>query len=282
VYTIGWFVALCFVGSAVQYGYVIGAPFYFLYQLVFKAHIAEFLFGVTLGWLFIQTPRPSITWINRFGATIAGVILALLFSTCDIKDKHVGFLFTYSANGLLVPLHGLLIWSLANGEDILLSGILSSDTMRYLGNISFHIYILQAFVHELCRRMGYPAFFLPGLLALSALMYTYFEEPLADLAHLALKIFTSSTSRFSIPSMATRLANQLERSPLPKVAVLGLYYTLMFGGIVAFSVAMIFKLEGGSHVATLKKESASAFDNLKWVVLLGMPAVLCTLLVSMV
>ena len=267
-----------------QYGYVIGAPFYFLYQLVFKAHIAEFLFGVTLGWMYLRAPKDKKNilslFVSSFGATTAAAILILLFSCADIKS--VPFMYILSANGLLAPVYGLLIWSLANGEDLLLSGVLSSGIFRFLGKISYEVYIFQACVFQFCQRSGYGDLFIPILVAFSVVAHLYIEVPVGDVITSFSHRVTANTppTVFSLSGFVRRVSDIISKPNHPAFAVLAVYYTVMFSVIVGYFLTMYFKLEGGSSVAALKTSSSVYFDGMKWSVLIGVPAVLCTLAVS--
>jgi ABC-type proline/glycine betaine transport system permease subunit len=267
----------------VQYGYVIGAPFYFLYQLVFKAHIAEFLFGVTLGWMYLRAPKDKNTltrFINSFGATAAAAILILLFSCVDIKS--VPFMYILSANGLLAPVYGLLIWSLANGEDLLLSGVLSSSIFRFLGKISYEVYIFQACVFQFCQKSGYGNLFIPILVAFSVVAHLYIEVPVGEvIASFSYRVTTTTRPAFfSFSAVVRRVFDFISKPNHPALAVLAVYYTVMFSVIVGYFLTMYYKLEGGSSVAKLQTSSSVYFDGMKWSVLIGVPAVLCTLAVS--
>jgi len=97
--------------------------------------LPEFLVGILLGWIFVSGFRFSnrvAAWLSIFalGASLA----AMSFSSLAPRPLF--------ANGLLAPLMGLLIFSLAHQSGIL-AMFLSHPILKLLGDASYAVYVLQ-------------------------------------------------------------------------------------------------------------------------------------------
>ena len=279
--TLLWFYLVTVLGSIVQTGYVVGAPYYPLYQLIFKAHFAEFAIGAVLGWIYIRHQQEGITYkyINRFGGTATLLLFGLLYSFIDIRGNT--FLVSFGANGLLSPLFSLLIWSTGSGEDVLLSGVFSSTLLKYLGEISYQIYILQAFTYRLCSNFGIREAYFPLLLACSSFTYHFVQEPGYNFVTSITKNTASATAANSVSvKRSFQELYMLGLSPAAKEKVLVVtYYILMLGAMTLYVCTMVFCLEGYSPVSALRNDSAPGrlLEGFRWAVfIVCSPSYFCT------
>lgn len=308
-YTSGWFYFLTFIGAATKAGYVLGSPFNFLYQLSFKAHFAEFMFGITIGWIFIktlETRKEKYVYLNKYGAVVGiGLLLSIFIFIDPYFYASVGvdnFMHVWSCNGLLSPLFAMIIWSLSSGEAVVFQSLLSSNILNYLGSISYGIYILQTMSFEIVKHLTdditlYKLYFLPVLLINAVIAYHVFELPLAHVIiigfkntkrYLGLQLSVSATKHERIngqieptlDSFYLSSAVQYASDRMPVMFKLMLYYGGMTSMIVAYALTLIFALEGSSNLIRLDRNTSlgQLFEVGKWFVIIGVPATVCTLI----
>lgn len=138
--------------------------------------LPEFLVGVLLGRIYLSGYRLS----PRAAATIS---LAALVGLGAALSASAAIPRPLLANGLLVPLSALLIFSLAHQHG-LLAAFLSNRVVKLLGEASFSIYILQIPVSHL---LGFTperftplrfACYLALLTGMSLFSFFYVEKPL--------------------------------------------------------------------------------------------------------
>jgi hypothetical protein len=309
-----WFWVCTLLGTATQIGYVYGTPFSFLHQLTFKAHFAEFLFGITLGHIYTicQANNVKTPILTKYGATIGITTLFLLYFLVDLRESW--YAYTWMSNGMVSPILGIIMWSTANGEDWVLSGILGSSVMKYLGQVSFQIYIQQAMVHQLCLNFDIQQYHVPVLITLSFVLYYFAEVPLNDLvlgiwSHIEkfispyyvfmIETLKSTEKGTTDESLVPQKSNEAEcdiaehsalsrtteseiYAPIdpPMWIILSTYYLLLTCCICGYAVTVILHLEGASLIVKLSENQLSGFiyNNVKWAVLIGAPASLLTLL----
>jgi peptidoglycan/LPS O-acetylase OafA/YrhL len=138
--------------------------------------LPEFVFGMTLGALFLHKQQRNPHSSSNDWITVAGIVLCFLVIGSGAGD-------------LLVSLAGVLcfgwaIYRLADGRGWL-STILSSKPLMLLGGASYSIYLLQAPNRIIVRRIfgglhpGLDAVLAPFILiSASCLIFLFYEEPL--------------------------------------------------------------------------------------------------------
>lgn len=97
------------------------------------SRLPEFVFGVVLARLFVAIPA------GRVPRGIAGVALAGLAAALVLLPAGM---YPLAHNGLLAPLHGLLIVDLAAGGGVLARG-LALRPLRAMGRASFALFLLH-------------------------------------------------------------------------------------------------------------------------------------------
>jgi peptidoglycan/LPS O-acetylase OafA/YrhL len=93
----------------------------------------EFLFGVLLARLFVSLPRLRVPR-GTAGAAVALLAAALLLLPVSV--------FPLAHNGLLAPLHALLIVGCAGGGGVL-ARVLATRPLREMGSASFALFLLH-------------------------------------------------------------------------------------------------------------------------------------------
>jgi peptidoglycan/LPS O-acetylase OafA/YrhL len=97
------------------------------------SRLPEFVFGVVLARLFLAIPAARVPrWT-------AGAALALLSAALLLLPQ---WMFPLAHNGLLAPLHGLLIVGLAAGGGVLARGF-ALRPLRAMGSASFAVFLLH-------------------------------------------------------------------------------------------------------------------------------------------
>lgn len=100
---------------------------------VFRA--AEFVFGVVLGTLYVQHTE----WMRRLAAPLLlPAVMVLTVALCAGDDIPYAILH----NGLLAPVHGLIIVGVAGGRGVA-GTLLGSRVARVLGKASLPLYLLH-------------------------------------------------------------------------------------------------------------------------------------------
>lgn len=116
-------------------GLMLGADAY--WRSVLHHHplsrLPEFVFGVVLARLFVSVPRARVPR----GTEIAAV--GLLCAALVLLPRAV---FPLAHNGLLAPLHGLVIVGLAAGGGVV-SRVLSLRPLREMGHASFALFLVH-------------------------------------------------------------------------------------------------------------------------------------------
>eukprot|EP00899_Mesostigma_viride_P000816 jgi/Mesvir1/10735/Mv13807-RA.2 len=241
--------------------------------VAFRAHVPEFLLGVTLGVSFVQcresqaegaddggsttgslgassenTARRFLSkaWMRVRPLTATACVTALLviFSTVDPR-VFSGTWQEWVGRGMLSPVSAAIICSLASGTDML-SGPLSCRPARFLGTISYGLYIYQAAAHAYSLRYFPPvslaahstelhalAFF-AALAGTSVASHYLLERPAEALVVRAHKRLRAAFP--AVPSLAVAL-DSLCSSYL--VLRLALYYGAMAGTLVAVAAVIL-------------------------------------------
>ncbi|HRT06148.1 MAG TPA: hypothetical protein P5204_10655, partial [Kiritimatiellia bacterium] len=126
----------------------------------------------------LDRPRLSPAGMGTLSAAALAAIVCCAYAA--------GPRMNYSIHvGLMAPVYGVLLFSLAEARTVI-SRILSARWLHYLGEASYGVYILQLPVYGLWLLAGIvPAesaggfyLYLASLLAVSALLYRWFEIPL--------------------------------------------------------------------------------------------------------
>jgi peptidoglycan/LPS O-acetylase OafA/YrhL len=138
--------------------------------------LPEFLIGVSLGWIFVSGFRFS----SRLASGLSIAALSALLIAASLSSFVPRPLFS---NGLLAPLLGLLIFSLAH-QSGLLAKFLSHPLLKLLGDASYAIYVLQFPVASLlgirpenCTFTKF-SIYLIALIIASVLTFLFVEQPL--------------------------------------------------------------------------------------------------------
>jgi peptidoglycan/LPS O-acetylase OafA/YrhL len=138
--------------------------------------LPEFLIGVSLGWIFVSGFRLS----SRLASGLSIAALSVLLIVAALSSLVPRPLFS---NGLLAPLLGLLIFSLAH-QSGLLAKFLSHPLLKLLGDASYAIYVLQFPVASLLgirpENCTFAKFgiYLIALMIASVLTFFFIEQPL--------------------------------------------------------------------------------------------------------
>jgi peptidoglycan/LPS O-acetylase OafA/YrhL len=138
--------------------------------------LPEFLAGISLGWIFVSGFRFS----RRVASLLSIAALAVLLTIAAFSSFVPRPLFT---NGLLVPVLGLLIFTLAHQSGIL-AKFLSHPILKLLGDASYAIYVLQFPVASLLRvtpgNCTFAKFFLYIVVLIFSSILTFFfvEQPM--------------------------------------------------------------------------------------------------------
>ena len=137
-----------------------------------------------LGMLAFRVARESFGH-PRLSAAAMGVLSAAALGAIVLCADLAGDRMNYSIHvGLMAPVYGLLLFSLGD-ERNLMARILSVRWLNYLGEASYGVYILQMPVYGVWQLAGIvPAasagafyLYLASLLAVSALLYRWYEIP---------------------------------------------------------------------------------------------------------
>jgi peptidoglycan/LPS O-acetylase OafA/YrhL len=97
------------------------------------SRLPEFVFGVVLARLFVTLP------VGRVPRGTAGAALALLAAALVLLPQGM---YPLAHNGLLAPLHGLMIVGLAGGGG-LLARVLAARPLRAMGHAGFALFLLH-------------------------------------------------------------------------------------------------------------------------------------------
>lgn len=156
--------------------------------------LPEFVFGMTLGSLFLHKQRRNPHSSSNDWITVAGIVPCFLVIGSGAGDLLV------SLAGVLC--FGWVIYRLADGRGWF-STILSSKPLMLLGGASYSIYLLQSPNRIIARRVfgglhpGLDAALAPFILiGASCLIFLFYEEPLRGLIR-----------RLLTPKPARRLAS---------------------------------------------------------------------------
>ena len=206
------------------------------------------------------------------------------------------FLNEWSKCGILTPLYGALIWSVASGNAIIFSSIFSAPLYKYLGSISFQIYILQVFAGRVTFLLfddWWEELYIPLLIVISAVSYHIIEGPVGDLCLAVIRTCTGKRS-ITLPFSKERAAGELEPKmdffylsslvakvlDMPVFFKLMLYYLSMSAIIVLYICTLTLSWEGSSTLVRLNRNSnyGALFESMKWLVLIGLPATACTMI----
>jgi peptidoglycan/LPS O-acetylase OafA/YrhL len=149
------------------------------------ARLPEFVFGLLLGKLFLRVGDDYRRWMKP-GLTGAAAILASVF----LFGERLPYPLLH--NGLLAPVHGMLIVGLASGGGAV-ARFLASRPMQTLGDASLPLYLLHKPMLLYVQlwvggpEAGSPRFmmivvaaYLIGTVLLSILTGRWFVEPLAQ------------------------------------------------------------------------------------------------------
>ncbi|HYW12834.1 MAG TPA: acyltransferase [Longimicrobium sp.] len=98
----------------------------------------EFVFGVVLARLFVTLPSVQVP-----RGTVGAVVALLAAALVLLPDAA----YPLAHNGLLAPLHGLLIVALAAGGGVLARG-LAAPPLRAMGRASFAVFLLHVPVYS--------------------------------------------------------------------------------------------------------------------------------------
>lgn len=183
---------LCYLFSAwaamVQNGDGI-TVWYNVNRFIFATHAPEFAFGIAMGLNFLQrepaTGNENLM-VRLFGTSLSLWTLAILMSKIVFDSPYMQ---VWQANGLLLPLYGGLIWSLAADSDMI-SKMFKLPVFVELGKVSFSIYILQAAAKSYMFKFfvingshlpysQWPMFF-TTLLAASFIFHYGFANPISE------------------------------------------------------------------------------------------------------
>lgn len=146
--------------------------------------LPEFVFGIILGALFMRKRSLKSASVSNDWITFAGIV-----PCCAVI---AGGARSYPVACAAVFCFGWSIYRLADGQGWL-TNLLSSRIMLLLGGASFSVYILQGLVRDSAHRLL--ASFHPGLdaalspiilVALSCIIFLYYEEPMRDVVRGAL------------------------------------------------------------------------------------------------
>jgi peptidoglycan/LPS O-acetylase OafA/YrhL len=136
-------------------------------------HLADFIMGITAACaydLLTQRARPPAGW-KLYVPGIAGVALAIAYAA---------FLpWGIDLNSVLRPLNGLLLVGLGLGGGWV-ARALSTKVVVYLGKSSYAMYILHVPIMWWYLRKSHsfsPALYVAIVVAISALVYGFFEAP---------------------------------------------------------------------------------------------------------
>jgi peptidoglycan/LPS O-acetylase OafA/YrhL len=121
---------------------VTGANSYATYLSVLKFNplirLPEFVLGVSTGLLFLRKPAA----LGRYAALASILALGVAITVLALHDRIP---YPLMHNGLLAPIYALLIFALAAGVGPL-ARLLSTRTMKLLGEASFALYLLHVAV----------------------------------------------------------------------------------------------------------------------------------------
>ena len=148
--------------------------------------LPEFLFGVFVGTLFLRHGRDH----SRYGGvlTAAGAVLLIAILTRDVPALH-----PLLHNGLLAPLHGVLLYGVAAGAGAL-GPVLSSRPMKVLADASLPLFVLHVPMQLWIRKgflllgmaetmpmlvLSFTVYFV-GTIAVSIAAWYWFVEPVAE------------------------------------------------------------------------------------------------------
>jgi peptidoglycan/LPS O-acetylase OafA/YrhL len=175
-----WLLALCAPAALYMFHGTVAAPglndhLQMAVEFNPLLRLPEFMIGILLGRAYNLGAFPKLnSTLLSYGATI---LILGVFAFCPFLPHPL------LANGLLLPLFGALIYSLARGKG-LLAYFLASPTMILLGEASYGMYILQiplSFVLMMPpphRSLTTFAIYFVCLVCASILSWRFFESPL--------------------------------------------------------------------------------------------------------
>ncbi len=170
--------------------------------------LPEFLVGISLGWVFVSGVRFSARAAARLAIVALGACLAVLAISSSIPRPLL-------SNGFLVPILGLLIFTLAH-QSGLLARFLSLPVLKLLGDASYAIYVLQ-FPIAACLRVvpGQCSFqrfvvYLVVLVLASVLTFFFVEQPLRiRIKQYLSRSVSAPNSKSSVPANAPLTTGQV-------------------------------------------------------------------------
>ena len=207
-----WFWIMTFFGALVSIEYKVGVPWHFLYQLSFKTHFPELMFGITLAWIFMKSNRGSsgipkeYKFMSKYGAVLGLMTLVIIISfspfTLDFEsgpkfdlggtnkssvsaqastaESLVILTSHWIKYGLFLPIYCLIIWSLASGQSIMLNSLFSFSYLQYMGSLAPCMLSMQTVARDVTLYIypqNWQLIYIPILLLLSSLAYHGIEKP---------------------------------------------------------------------------------------------------------
>ena len=319
-WTSTWFWALTFFGALVSIEYKIGVPWHFLYQISFKTHFPEFIFGITLAWIFMKVSGDSMSqgyvYISKYGAVSGTVILIVFLHVAPFTiDFESGPSFDLAGTnkssvavdastaeswailashwikyGLLLPVYGLIVWSLASKQAIMMNALFSFGGLQYFGALSSCMLSLQTVVRDFTEYMypnNWQLMYFPSLIVLSAIAYHFIERPMfrwlmylyntmiSGQTHHAIKAIERSNGEMGPKLDAWGLSSLVEKIVNEWPAFLRIIAFSIFQCSIPiyFALCSLWTLEGSSSIIRLDTHSflGHMFHQVKWLLLIGMP-----------
>mmetsp|Transcript_20533 Transcript_20533/g.20646 ORF Transcript_20533/g.20646 Transcript_20533/m.20646 type:complete len:1137 (+) Transcript_20533:93-3503(+) len=266
-----WFWPLAVLGATVDMGIEIGQALMPIYELIFRAHIAEFLFGITLGCIFVLNPidkviNTRVGYISsKIATSLAVVALNVVYMTVDVNGH--GSYFSYiGVYGLMIPVYAVLIWFTATDQDLILSGVFSSRVVRYLGSIAFQTFIFSTVANEIAIRIGYGELTVGIAIVLGGV--TKLME--SDLATAFIMFYEAPfrTSLFQSWLSWMKSGNIYDKPVWLKATF---YYIAMLGFIGGYSLVNGFRLYGSQAFINLEQYqiACTILNSVRWTALLG-------------
>jgi len=250
---------------------------------LFQAHVPSFLFGCVLGSHFVDSKLKSQ---NQAIPYMCIAVLLLIFTFVDVSS--LPYIYAWSSNGLLLPIYGLLVWSVSanelNSEKKNVSSCLVITPLYELGRISFAVYILQTCVYTLVNKymcfesMNCDALFVITLLWISFFVFHVFETPVArflvQLLELAGKVSALKKEETETEKMKSTPFMH-DGSCLRNVLYAILYYILF---VVTIGVYILVSIGGDWEEPIIVENSISriVLNVLKWFAVLAIPALFFT------
>lgn len=272
----------CFVFSAWQALVLTGqgiSVWYYVNIIPFKAHLPGFVFGIALGLNFLQRDpcrkEPLLT--RFFGASFCLCILSAIFCCVNFDMEYLK---VWSANGLLLPVFGSLIWHLATEHD-LVALLMKTPIFVELGKISFCTYMFQSAVklyvfkyfvggkHSDVLPYVHFATFFSMLYLISFLVHYGVEKPISQFFSQQLPPMREESIRVPREWFA----------PYTWMIIQTIGYYLLFFSLSALFCTVCFNKKLG--LLEVSHDLSVVIEGCKWVIVLGIPSLMTNIIGQM-